>query len=330
MGYISSINFKKSKEFQVFHNATVRPDYAIGGELNYNLKGYEALKLKNEIIENAKNAYNAQKSPKAPPFKAKSYEWSAVCNLKPESTMEDLEKLATHFREKYGFQCYQIAIHRDEGHINELGEKVINHHAHLEFITLDAKTGKNNFRREFITPKVLRQIQSEVAEILQMERGVDKRLSGVKRIEPRKYAIMKEKEKAQRAKDTALNNDLKRENAELKEKNEELKREIHLTKAQIKERIEQERKAWIQEQGHTKEEYAQLRSLNQQQYATITELEAKIKDLRTELEKEKSEQSEKIKNTEIPQDSRESKNPKLERFLKSLDSQETSKDDLEW
>ncbi|MBZ7959052.1 mobilization protein, partial [Campylobacter sp. RM9760] len=57
--------------------------------------------------------------------------------MKPNTTLNDLENLANHFQEKYGFQCYQIAIHRDEGHISDDGEKVINHHAHLEFITLD-------------------------------------------------------------------------------------------------------------------------------------------------------------------------------------------------
>ena len=112
--------------------------------------------------------------------------------------MEDLEALAKHFNDKYGFQCYQIAIHRDEGHIDEDGKEQINHHAHLEFITLDKKSGKNNYRRELITPKVLRQIQTETAEILQMQRGQDKRLSGAERIEPRKYAKQKEAEKAAR------------------------------------------------------------------------------------------------------------------------------------
>ena len=193
--YISSGNFKKSTSFQVFHNANIRPDYAIGGEIICNLNGYEALELKNKIIAEAKEAYEKNKKPKAPSFKAKSYEWSLVVNLKPESTMQDLEKLAQHFSDKYGFQCYQIAIHRDEGHINEQGEKVINHHAHMEFITLDKQTGKNNYNREKISPKVLREMQTEVAEILQMERGQDKRLSGRQRIEPRKYAQMKEAEK---------------------------------------------------------------------------------------------------------------------------------------
>lgn len=44
------------------------------------------------------------------------------------------------------------------------------------------------------------QIQSEAAQILQMQRGEDKRLTGRQRIEPRKYAQMKEAEKREREK----------------------------------------------------------------------------------------------------------------------------------
>lgn len=197
MSAISSINFKKSNAIQTRHNdRDLPPNYLIsdtGCEVNRTHK--EALKLRNEIIENSINAYNKNKSPKAPNFKAKSYEWSAVVNIKPNTTMQDLEKLAKHFETKYGFQCYQIAIHRDEGYIDDDGEKVINHHAHLEFITLDKQTGKNMYRRELISPKILRQIQTEVAEILGMERGQDKRISKRERVEPRKYAQIKEKEK---------------------------------------------------------------------------------------------------------------------------------------
>lgn len=333
MGNISSINIKKTNRIQTKHNARdedFKPSYLLesgGKAFECNRSSQEAELLRDRMIQQAQERYKERTGQK---FQAKSFLASAVINLKADSIMADVERVAEHLQKKHKFQCYQIAIHRDEGYIDELGNECINYHAHLEFVTLDKETGLNMWQTKHIGIGKLRELQSEVAEILQMERGVDKRLSGAKRIEPRKYAVMKEKEKAQRAKDTALINDLKAENAELKGKNEELKREIHLTKAQIKERIEQERKAWIKEQGHTKEEYAQLRALNQQQYATIAELEAKIKDLRNELEKEKTEQSEKIKNTEIPQDSRKSKNPKLERFLKSLDSQEISKDDLEW
>ena len=40
----------------------------------------------------------------------------------------------------------------------------------------------------------MREIQTEMAEILQMERWQDKRISGAKRIEPKVYADIKEQE----------------------------------------------------------------------------------------------------------------------------------------
>ena len=233
MAEISSFNMKQSTYFQVFHNANIRPSYAIGGELECNRKGYEAKELKETIINKAKQAY-VQRTKRA--FQAKSYEWSAVVNIKPETTMQDLEKLAKHFFDKYGFQCYQIAIHRDEGHIDENGQKQINHHAHLEFITLDKETGKN--RQREIKPQTLRQIQDEVAEILAMKRGVDKRISKAKRIEPRKYAQLKEQEKE------VIKKINQEHNLKISELVNNLEDEI-LSKKELKEQFEAFRKEFI-------------------------------------------------------------------------------------
>lgn len=281
MGQKSSINFKPSKDHQVFHNTTTRPNYAIGGELEYDLKGYPARDLKNKIISQAIENYNKNKAPKAPKFKAKNYEWSAVVNIKPETTMDDLKKLAEHLNKKYGFQCYQITIHRDEGHINDDGEKEINHHAHLELITLDKETGKQRWN---FTPKKLRELQTEVAEILQMERGIDKRISGAKRIEPRVYAEMKEKE---RANQKALKNELNSVKKELKA----------LSANAIRKRVEQERKAWLNtnkalhEQGakpiFTAEHYKELRELGKKAFTSLDELENALKELEKRIRKEK-------------------------------------------
>lgn len=274
MAELSSINFKKTNLNNLAHNERITPpSYAIGGEILINRSMGEARALKETMINRAMETYTARTGQK---FQSKSYEWSAVVNLKPSSTMAELEKLAAHLQEKYGFQCYQIAIHRDEGHINEQGEKVLNHHAHLEFITLDKETGKNNFRRELIKHQTLRDMQGEVAEILQMQRGVDKRLSGAKRIEPRAYAKMKEREK--------------KELQSIKYKHTKEISEIKsLAQKFVKERIEQERKAWIKEQGHTKEEYAKLRALNEQDFKTIQELEITIQNLNSQI-KAKNEQ----------------------------------------
>ena len=262
MSQISSINFKKSVDYQVFHNSTIRPSYVIGGELECNPpKGYDAQRIKNEIIENAKQAYFNTSKARNKAFQAKNYEWSAVVNIKPETTMNDLKKLAQHFSDKYGFQCYQIAIHRDEGHINDDGEKEINHHAHLEFITLDKNTGKQLFKLRDFNPQKMREIQTEVAEILQMERGQDKRISGAKRIEPRAYARLKEQERQEKreikkelesTKETLKNTTQELESVKTELKN--TKKEKNLSKTAIKSAIKAVKVAWRNENKQRKEQ----------------------------------------------------------------------------
>ena len=246
MGQISSINFKKSIPINTEHNdRTLAPNYLIdkekGAECNRNAE--KARELKNQIINEAKEAYQNKVKQK---FQAKSFEWSAVVNIKPDTTMQDLENLAKHFNDKYGFQCYQIAIHRDEGHKNTQGEIEINQHAHLEFIMLDKKTGKTNFKMRDFSKQKMREIQTEVAEILQMERGKDKRLTGAKRIEPRKYAQLKEQEKQ----------NFKELKQTIKEKDKELEAVI-LSKKEIKEQFEAFRKENIG-QGLAKEFFKKL------------------------------------------------------------------------
>lgn len=235
MGQISSINFKKSISINTEHNdRTLAPNYLIDKEkgAECNRSAEKARELKNQIINEAKETYQNQVKQK---FQAKSFEWSAVVNIKPGTTMQDLENLAKHFNDKYGFQCYQIAIHRDEGHKDENGEKQINQHAHMEFITLDRETGKQNFKMRDFSKQKMREIQTEVAEILQMERGKDKRLTGAKRIEPRKYAQLKEQEKAA-IKETKI-----KVAKQIKELKTELEAEI-LSKKEIKEQFEAFRK----------------------------------------------------------------------------------------
>lgn len=182
-----SISLKKSNPIQMCHNDRTEPPSNLlesgGMGVEYNRDNREAQSLKQKLIDEASRAYTARTGQR---LQAKSYEWSAVCNIKPTTTMQDLEALAKHFESKYGFQCYQIAIHRDEGYIDDNGQEQINHHAHLEFITLDKKTGRN--RQRELKKQDTSRIQTEVAEILQMERGIDKRISKRERIEPRHFA----------------------------------------------------------------------------------------------------------------------------------------------
>ncbi|WP_187869811.1 hypothetical protein [Helicobacter pylori] len=209
MGNIASGHFKPTNNIQEEHNdRTLSPSYLLPeefrGQNEVNRSSTQARELKERIIENAIVIYEQTKKKNAPKFKAKSYLWSLVVNIKTNTTMSDLEKLAEHFDLKYGFQCYQIAIHRDEGYIDENNQPHTNHHAHMEFVTLDKENGKNMWRQ--INHVKLSQIQTEIAQILGMERGIPKSISGTKRIEPRAYAQMKRKERKElEAKDKELN-----------------------------------------------------------------------------------------------------------------------------
>lgn len=219
---LASYNQKKTKgkNGQLWHNERLKsPKYLIDQpNVEVSLKLNDAIALRDKFIEQGKSAYERTKKQK---FQSKSYLWSAVVNIKEDTTMDDLKKFADAIHKKHGFNCYQIAIHRDEGHFDK-GEKVHNLHAHLEFVTLDLQTGIN--RQREVRKKELSEIQSLCAEILGMQRGENyyetakaMQKIGVKyakpsRIEPRVYAKIKEKEKielAQGKKLKATYNDLK-------------------------------------------------------------------------------------------------------------------------
>lgn len=285
MSQISSINFKKSFAINAEHNdRTLPPSYLIdnekGAECDRNAE--QARELKGQIIAQAKETYTSRTGQR---FQAKTYEWSAVCNIKPDTTMDDLKQIAQHFNDKYGFQCYQIAIHRDEGHRDEDGKKQINHHAHLEFITLDKNTGIN--RQRELTPQKLRELQSEVAEILGMQRGIDKRISKAERIEPRKYAKQKETEK--KTTKQAIN-DLNKKIREIeKQQREALKEADNAFQAERKRMIEVNNS--LVEMGlpkiYEKDQYTDLGKWRDLAKAKIQECnQAQILELKKQLEQE--------------------------------------------
>jgi mobilization protein len=200
VGQISSLNFKKSIAVNIEHNnRSMPPTYLLvkGGKgfqsryVSFN-GSKSAVETRDKYIEACQQAYLREKGKK---FQAKSYLWSAVINLKESSTIDDVSKVRKYLEKETGFKCYQLALHADEGYVDDDGVIQINYHAHLEFVTLDLATGINLQRK--LSPAKLRELQTGVAAVLQMERGEDKRISGRQRIEPRQYAraakLLKEK-----------------------------------------------------------------------------------------------------------------------------------------
>ena len=92
------------------------------------------------------------------------YEGIAV--IRPDTTIEDIKKLADAMSKRWGFNFVQLAIHKDEGTWKE-GVWKSNLHAHMVFDKIDHETGKTIKT----TSKDTAEMQDMCAAILGMERG---------------------------------------------------------------------------------------------------------------------------------------------------------------
>ena len=184
----SSINFQKSKGHSYDHN--FRKD-----EPNYLLKAEN--RLENFYWQNEKTAREIfdeellnTKRKGGPIPRFENSHWEAVLNLNKNHTLEDVQKVARYIEQKFNITCATIAVHRDEGHYKN-DKPQYNFHAHITFVTY--KDGQQNWRKEKIKPSDLRELQTAVAEILQMGRGQEN--SKAERLSHRQYKqVAQEKE----------------------------------------------------------------------------------------------------------------------------------------
>lgn len=197
---ISSINIQKSKSNAFQHNdRTLSPSYL----LQENSKGVEVNRtaeqaqiLYQELRQEAFANYTERTGQKVQTSEDKM-RWSAVINLNEKHTLKDVQKLSDKLCKEYGWQEIQIAIHRDEGHIDkETKETKYNDHAHIEFFMLD-KQGIFQFKKRDFGIKKMEEMQTLVANELGMERGKSKTITKTERLEHKQYKQQqKEIEKA--------------------------------------------------------------------------------------------------------------------------------------
>ena len=196
--------------------------------------------------------------------------WEAVVNLEEHHTMNDVKKVADFIHKKYHLTPTAIAIHRDEGYKDKAtGEVKYNYHAHVMFYTVD--NGKSQMRT--IGKKALSEMQTEVANLLHMERGQVN--SKTVRLNHRQY---REKAKELAQKDFVMNVVQEAYTSTLKKKEAEL-----LTLKEQKKIVEAERKKYKDEADHIASEYRALQALNKTLH-TREELDKALAALRTQYE----------------------------------------------
>lgn len=119
-----------------------------------------------------------------------------VC--KADTTMEQLQRYGKLCRERWGITPLQIFIHRDEGHYGIPNDKTTwkpNYHAHIVWDWMNHETGKSCK----LTPQDMSEMQTILADVLDMERGTAKEQTGREHLERTDYIIAKQKREAEKA-----------------------------------------------------------------------------------------------------------------------------------
>lgn len=305
---ISSIHFQKAEvEFAEKHNFRTEkkePEYLLDKQYrktNEYLKLHDPKELYQEQMELRKQNHSRGFAPHL-----KDVYWEAVVNLDEKHTLADVKKVADFIQQKYHLQPCSIALHHDEGYKDKDGTVKYNHHAHLCFLTMDK--GISTMRK--IRSKELRQMQTEVANLLGMERG--KENSKATRLDHKQY-----REKARELAQKEFVNDVVQSAyvSTLKDKEAEL-----LTLKEQKAIVEAERKKYKDEGDHIASEYRALQALNKKLH-TQEELDTALAALRTQYEDRLAKEVEKTNTLNSTVKKLQDKNEELKNAVKVYKNQ---------
>ena len=122
-----------------------------------------------------------------------------VVVIKDDTTLEQLRRFCEVCKERWGITALQIFIHRDEGHYGTPGDTATwkpNLHAHIVWDWMNHDTGKSCKLDE----KAMSDMQTLLAECLDMERGSSKEQTGKEHLERADFIIAKQKQEAEQVK----------------------------------------------------------------------------------------------------------------------------------
>ena len=131
-----------------------------------------------------------------------------VLLIRPDTTLADVQKFGEECRRRWGITPLQIFLHKDEGHWlsgqPEAGDKESfkvgerwfkpNYHAHIVFDWMNHDTGKSRK----LNDEDMTEMQSLASDILLMERGQSKVITGKEHLERNDFIIEKQKAELQR------------------------------------------------------------------------------------------------------------------------------------
>ncbi len=209
-----------------------------------------------------------------------------VVVIDDSTSMEQLLHFCEVCKERWGITPLQIFIHRDEGHYAIPGDTATwkpNLHAHIVWDWMNHDTGKSCKLNE----KDMSEMQTVLAECLEMERGTSKKQTGTEHLERTDFIIAKQKQEAEQAqaekeaaqaeRDVAVReaDKAKTEQEKLQAENEEWQRRSAELESEIADKKEWLREADRENTDSIKSGIANL--LGKGKYAAIEKENVKLK-----------------------------------------------------
>lgn len=135
-----------------------------------------------------------------------------VLLIRPDTTLADVRRFGEECQRRWGITPLQIFLHKDEGHwLNgqpapedresfQVGERWFkpNYHAHIVFDWMNHETGKSRK----LNDEDMAIMQTLASDILLMERGQAKAVTGKEHLERNDFIIEKQKAELQRIEET--------------------------------------------------------------------------------------------------------------------------------
>jgi len=137
-----------------------------------------------------------------------------VLLIRPDTTLADVRKFGEECQRRWGITPLQIFLHKDEGHwLNsqpeaedkesfQIGSRWFkpNYHAHVVFDWMNHETGKSRK----LNDEDMATMQTLASDILLMERGQAKAVTGKEHLERNDFIIEKQKAELQRIEETKI------------------------------------------------------------------------------------------------------------------------------
>ena len=137
-----------------------------------------------------------------------------VLLVRPDTTLADVRKFGEECQRRWGITPLQIFLHKDEGHwLNgqpeaedkesfQVGNRWFkpNYHAHVVFDWMNHETGKSRK----LNDEDMATMQTLASDILLMERGQAKAVTGKEHLERNDFIIEKQKAELQRIEETKI------------------------------------------------------------------------------------------------------------------------------